>query len=301
MTRTTLALGASFLLASACSQNHRPPLPDEDCSIEDDYEFQNISNFSGDQSGWFLYSDPTPGGAPNPTINPDTGEEEGNVPVTDDPEHARCGDSRFMKLEMHGKNFWGAGFGDWAHNPSGSRVDGTGYEGISFWARSPINFEKEFIFNVDDPRTMINPPPAPEGGGLPPKVTEPDDGHLDLDGDGFIGPGDIANGSECRLPPPEDVGDVPCYNGGVDAPANGGVRVPEKNECGNPFHVRIATSERWQLFLIPWDDLVQWPCPNRLEGGIDKTEISKFEIRLTQGMQYEIWLDNIALYRSRGN
>jgi hypothetical protein len=126
-------------------------------------------------------------------------------------------------------------------------------------------------------------------------------GHQDLDGDGCVGPGDIPIGSECRLPPPEDVGDVPCYNGGVDSPANGGVRVPEANECGNAFHIRIATSETWQLFLIPWDDLVQWPCPNRLAGGIDKSRISKFEVRFTQGMQYDLWIDNIALYKSRGN
>jgi hypothetical protein len=335
MARSTLIAGALFgVLASACSQNHREPLPPVDCSVADGYEFENISDFPPPQTGWFLYSDPTPGGAPNPTINGCT--EEGNVPPTklsDLGAPLRCGDDDILRLQMFGKNFWGAGFGDWAHNST--PVNGTDWDGISFWARSPINSEKEFLLNVDDPRTMINPPadetppppPMPDGGadggadggdgggvdagcvdpswvnpcGTLPEVPDGGGGHQDLDGDGCVGPGDIAAGGECRLPPPEDVGDVPCYNGGVDSPANGGVRVPEANECGNAFHIRITTSEIWQLFLIPWDDLVQWPCPNRLAGGIDKSRISKFEIRFTQGMQYDLWIDDIALYKSRGN
>jgi hypothetical protein len=303
MNRTTPALGALFfLLASACSPNHRSAPDLVDCSLETAYDFENIQNFSGAQTGWFLYSDPTPGGAPNPAPPPpDAGPDAGtnsNVDPFDVPPPGRCGDLRAMKLEMRGKNFWGAGFGEWQHNNEGSRVDGTGWEGISFWARSPINSEKEFLFNVDNRQTIINAPPAPPEGGLPRKVSEPtDDGHQDLDGDGFIGPGDIASGTDCRLPPSGDLGAVPCYNGGVDPPSSA-VRVPVANECGNQFHTRITTTETWQLFLIPWKDLVQWPCPNRLPGGIDKTEIAKFEIKFEQGMQYEIWIDNIALYRA---
>jgi hypothetical protein len=328
MARTTLVFCALFsAFASACGQDHRDPLPPVDCSVLDAYEFQNISNFTGAQTGWFLYSDPTPGGTPNPPFNPMTCMDEGNVPPTklsDISAPARCGDDDFLRLQMYGKNFWGAGFGDWQHNST--PVDGTikeetrmpfDWDGISFWARSPINSEKEFLFNVDDPRTMINPPADeapprdPDAGcaelpftnpcGTLPAVPDPPGGVQDLDGDGCVGPGDIAAGSECRLPPPEDVGDVPCYNGGVDSPASGGVRVPEANECGNAFHTRIMTTEQWQLFTIPWNELVQWPCPNRLAGGIDKSAISKFEIKFTQGMQYDLWIDNIQLYKKRGN
>jgi hypothetical protein len=126
----------------------------------------------------------------------------------------------------------------------------------------------------------------------------------DLDGDGCLGPGDIVfgnieDGTRCRLPPSSDVGTADCYNGGVDAPPSGGARVPLANECGNQFHTWITTTETWQLFLVPWNELVQWPCPNRVQGGIARDDIAKFEIKVKQGMSYEIWLDNIAFYRRR--
>jgi hypothetical protein len=276
MHRTKVAFGALVSwFASACAASDRPPLPLVDCSVEDAYEFLNISNFTGGDSQWFQYADATPGGVPD-TRDVDAGGVGSNVePQPIDP--PRCGDIRGLKLEMAGHNFWGGGFGDYGHNEVASRADGTGYEGISFWARSPAGTEKQFIFNVDDGRTIV------------------------LNTAGYFA-GDVIPGTRCRLPPPEAVaGDVSCYNGGVDSPASGGVRVPESNECGNAFHTRITTTETWQLFRIPWNDLVQWPCPNRLDGGIDRTDIGKFEIKFMQGTRYEIWLDNIAFYRARAD
>ena len=121
----------------------------------------------------------------------------------------------------------------------------------------------------------------------------------DLDGDGCIGPGDIAGGTTCRLPPSSEIGTAVCYNGSVDSPPSGGARVPLADECGNQFHTWITTTETWQLFLMPWSELVQWPCPNRLEGGFDHSDLAKYEIKVKQGMRYEIWLDNIAFYKRR--
>jgi hypothetical protein len=177
------------------------------------------------------------------------------------------------------------GFGDYEHNPVAARAVGTGYEGISFWARAARNSEKQFLLHVDDGQTVKLDPVAGE----------------DVNGDGIIGPGDIVQGTSCFLPPSDEVGEAACYNGGVDGPASAGVRVPVKGECGNSFHTRITTTETWQLFRIPWHELVQWPCPNRLEGGIDEADIAKFEIKFDQGTNYEIWIDNIAFYRSREN
>jgi hypothetical protein len=308
MNWTIVAFGSSFLLLVAgCSQGDRVPAEPVDCTVADAYEFLNISNFDTTESGWFRYADPTPGGAPNTTMYP----ECSNVPVTLLEAPGRCDDTRILKLEMEGKNFWGSGFGDWQHNASGSRADGTGYEGISFWARSPVNAEKQFFLNVDDSRTIILPPePAasPSDAGVPENTCPPPQADVlpeatsadqDLDGDGFVGPGDIARDTQCRLPPPSELGEATCYNGGVDGPASAGMRVPAPDECGNAFHTRITTTETWQLFLIPWNELVQWPCPNRLDGGINRADIAKFEIKLDQGMAYELWIDNIAFYRQR--
>lgn len=290
MRRSVVCCGVgSLLLLLGCGQGERPELPPFDCSAAEPYQFLNISDFSGTDSGWYRYADPTPGGLPNPA------RDGANVPVAELEAPGRCGDTRLLKLEAEGLNFWGAGFADWAHNQSSSRANGSGYEGLSFWARSPANAEKHFLLHVDDGRTLVLPPDPPAEGGLPPATAA----DQDLDGDGFVGPGDIARGTRCRLPPSEELGSVACYRGGVDGPPSGAARVPEPDECGNAFHTWIATTESWQLFLIPWDELVQWPCPNRLDGGIDRADIAKLEIKLQQGTRYEIWLDNIAFYRRR--
>src|SRR5687767_14400216 len=159
MNSTIVAFGSSFLLfASGCSQGDRLPPEPVDCSVADAYDFLNISNFDPTESGWFRYADPTPGGAPDTTEYPSCS----NVPVTELTElgaPVRCGDNQMLRLEMEGKNFWGSGFGDWQHNSFLNRApDGTDHEGISFWARSPANAEKQFLLNVDDSRTIVLPP-----------------------------------------------------------------------------------------------------------------------------------------------
>ena len=83
----------------------------------------------------------------------------------------------------------------------------------------------------------------------------------------------------------------------MGGPPSGGTRVPSPDECGNAFHTRVTVGEAWQFFTVPFADLVQWPCPNRLAGGIDPADIAKFEIKLIQGASYELWLDDIAFYR----
>jgi hypothetical protein len=277
----TLAIALLPLLAGCGQADDRPPLPGADCSGSDGYELLNISNFSGTESGWFRFADPTPGGTPNPTV------EGSNVPVSEIPPPGRCGDTQAIKLEMRGHNFWGSGFGDWTHNQAAARANGTGYLGIGFWARAERDSEKQFLLNVDDGRTLVLPPELPE-------ATPADQ---DLDGDGLIGPGDIVGGTSCRLPPSEELGEATCYNGGVGGPPSGGTRVPSPGECGNAFHTRVTVGEAWQFYTVPFEELVQWPCPNRVEGGIDPADVAKFEIKLIQGASYELWLDDIAFYR----
>lgn len=289
MRRTITACACGLLLvAVGCGEGNRSESEPTDCSIESAYEFRSISDFTGSDPGWFLYTDPTPGGFPDAS-------ESSDVPIDQLEGDGRCGDTRALKLEAYGHNFWGTGFGDWAHNSSSSRADGTGYEGISFWVRSAPNRDMQFLLNVDDRRTAVLPPEST--GGSPAPATASDQ---DLDGDGYIGAGDIVAGTECRLPPSSDYGEVACYNGGVDPPSNA-VRIPDADECGNAFHTLVQATTEWQLKFVPWRDLVQWPCPNRLEGGIDPSDIAKFEIKFEQGTHYELWIDNIAFYRRRAS
>lgn len=275
------------LLGVGCGQDDRPPPAPTDCSVLSAHEFLNISNFSGMESGWYQFADPTPGGTPNPAV------DGTNVPIAEIEPPGRCGDTQALKLQSEGHNYWGAGFADWTHNQAASRADGTGYAGISFWARAARNSEKQFFLDVDDGRTIVLPPDPPAPGEFPVAT----DADQDLDGDGLVGPGDIARGTSCRLPPPADLGEAVCYNGGVGGPPSGGVRVPGPDECGNAFHTRITVSESWQLFLIPWAELAQWPCPNRVAGGIDPADVAGLEIKMIQGARYELWIDDIAFYR----
>ncbi len=83
---------------------------------------------------------------------PDTSTNS-NVPGKHVNPPGRCGDTGMIEIRAYGHNFYGAGFGDWEHqrpNSGSGRANGTGYEGISFWARSPGNIDKTFMFYVDD-------------------------------------------------------------------------------------------------------------------------------------------------------
>lgn len=289
MTRTNFAIVCGLLLvAPACRNDYkRPAASSVDCTVTDAYEFSPtpFALFEGGSSNWYLYTDGTPGGVPNP----DAGS---NVPVT---QLNRCGSTGALELQAYGNNYWGAGFADWQHNAKSGEASGDGYQGISFWARSPGNTDKTFLLRVDDNRTFKTDTTVPDGG-----VLSISPGDQDLDGDGSLGPGDIAAGTNCQLPPAQSIGDPACYYGGVQAP-DAVTRVPQPGECGNPFHTYVTTTEDWQLYLLPWSRLVQWPCPNRLAGGIDPAHIRKIEVRLEQGTHYDIWLDDIQFYRLRAD
>ena len=289
MTRAAYLVCSGALLAAGCATNPRAATTSSvDCAQADSYEFRNISDFTGGQSGWYQYADLTPGGIPDPRVT-------SNVSIVSLDPPGRCGDTGGMiELKASGHNFYGVGFGDYIHNDPGSRANGAGYEGISFWARSPGNTDKTFLLSVDDGQTFVLRPAAADGGGLPAAMP----GDQDLNGDGLIGPGDISLGSRCRLPPTETVVRVACYSSASLPPASM-TRVPEPDECGNQFHAYVTTTDEWQLFLLPWAELVQWPCPNRLAGGIDPSDIAAFTIRFIQGSTYDLWLDNIAFYRRR--
>jgi hypothetical protein len=301
MTRTSFAMSCGLLLVPpACGKDYQRPAASVDCTVADAYDFKPFALFEGGDPGWYLYTDLTPGGVPNPDAGSNVQVTQLNPP--------RCGSTGAIELLAYGNNYWGAGFADWQHNAKSGEASGDGYQGISFWARSPGNTDKTFLLRVDDDRTLNNPPtvtkPNPDAGPCDdpcvciknlPRIQG---GDQDLDGDGCLGPGDIAADSRCQLPPAQKIGDPACYYGGVQAP-DAVTRVPQPGECGNSFHTYVTTTEDWQLYLLPWSRLVQWPCPNRLAGGIDPAHIRKIEVRLEQGTHYDIWLDDIQFYRLR--
>jgi hypothetical protein len=320
MTRTFYAMGCGVLLAtSACGTDYPRTAAQVNCSAADGYDLKTIYDFEG-SSGWYSYGDLTPGAMP-----PAPAPGKGSDVLVSDPDPPRCGSTGALKLVSYGNNYWGSGFGDWGLNSTpaiGKDDQGISFQGISFWARSAARSDKTFLLSVDDDQTFKTSASAsdastlPDGGILPPGVIrKANQGDQDLDGDGFLGPGDIASGtyinpnhpdapprpmSVCRLPPPQSIGDPACYYGGTQAP-DAVTRVPEPGECGNSFHTWITVTEDWQLFLVPWSQLVQWPCPNRVAGGIHTEPIRGFQVKLMQGTHYELWLDDISFYRLRAD
>jgi hypothetical protein len=60
MSRTkSTALFALALAAAGCGGRETTPV-ELDCSVDDRYEFRNIADFTGTDSGWYVYADPTP-------------------------------------------------------------------------------------------------------------------------------------------------------------------------------------------------------------------------------------------------
>lgn len=276
-TRKPAIFVCALLLTCGCSAVSPRPTASVDCSVLDAYEFRSIADFTGGASNWFSYADSTPGGVPDLVDASDT-----NVQVSNLTAPGRCNDTRYIDLKASGHNFYGVGFGDYEPNQAGSRADGTGYEGISFWARSnPTNTagtDNTFMLYMDDGHTIV----------LPADPNNP------------LNPGDIAPGTECRIPPPQSVSapTPACYSGGVLPPGTP-PRVPAPDECGNQFHTYITTTANWQFFLVPWSQLAQWPCPNREAGGIDISDIAQIEIKFIQGTDYDLWIDNFDFYRLR--
>lgn len=329
--RKSTSLLALALLAVACGGRETAPVP-VDCSVLDSYEFGAIGmDFTGN-STWYSYADPTP----HP-LGDVVSQQSWDV-------EPRCGDARALRLEAHGYNFWGAGFAN--YNLEETPANGTGYDGISFWARTGTVSDRTFMLYIDDGQTLKAIRGQPVNGVIvndadtgeqvctqlcaasPTPVDENADGKddstgciidkgpadtnvactilpdatgigdQDFDGDGKLGPGDIVGGTTCRIPPPQAACDPACYYGGAQPPAVTAC-VPSADRCGNQFHKFITTTAQWQFFALPWSELPQWPCPNRLEGGIDPSNIRKFEIKFMQGTSYELFIDNIQFYRQR--
>ena len=271
MTRTLNLACALLLAACGCSAVSPKPKPETDCSVLNRYDFSPINEFSGGDTNWFSFADSTPRATPDLTPPAITNLQLLNLPAP-----GRCGDTLGINLKASGHNFYGVGYGDYglATNPK----DGTGYEGISLWARSDSvdagGTDSTFMLFVDDGSTFV-PPPDPA-----------------------FKPGDLAPNGLCRIPPPQSpsVPTPACYGGGVLPPGTP-PRIPDKDECGNQFHTYVTVTETWQLILIPWSQLAQWPCPNRKDGGIDVSDISEIEIKFLQGTSYDVWIDNFEFYR----
>ena len=271
------------------------PLP-LDCSVVDAYEFEPIYAFEVGQTGWYQAADcaggrwdphPLVTNADGSTVVADAGAcvfnvnvasaTTGNVPLERIPDGDRCGSAWAAYMQSYGHTDWGSLFGTWDLGANVPPANGTGYEGISFWARNPGGTghargptDKTIWFLVGDWRQVV------------------------------------AGNSTTTYAPPDDYRCVPAPNSATTESYDSNNQVsstsrsPAPNECGNYFRTRVETTDGWALHLIPWSALYQEPTPNRNPDGIDPRDIRLLQVSIPLGAAVELWLDDIAFYRRRG-
>jgi hypothetical protein len=281
---------------SCAADQPKATRPALDCSLADAYEFKPIYPFEVGQTGWYQAGDCTGGSwDPHPSVTtPDGGTAEadagvcvfnpavasvmtGNVPLERIPEGERCGSQWAAYMQSYGHSDWGSMFGTWDLGANVPPANGSGYEGISFWARNPDRTghaqgptNKTIWFQVGDWRQVV------------------------------------AANSTTPYPPPGDFRCVPAPNDATVLSFNSNNQVssasrsPAPNECGNYFRTRVETTNDWQLYLLPWSELYQDPYPSRNLDGIDPRDIRLLQVNIPVGATVELWMDDIAFYRQRG-
>jgi hypothetical protein len=234
------------LALGACSSNIEPRTFELDCSVNDAYEFNVLQALEGTMTTWFTFGDATPGSVTLQELRP--------IP------EGRCGSTAALVLTSIGHTDWGAGFGEY-QMPT-APVNAEGFEGISFWARAPVDHTSTgFQLTVHDRNTIVN-------GGIctQPTVTAAD-------------------------------GAYTVNEGGMIVPVGG--ELPAPNDCGNGF-VRVVTVTRhWQLYLLPFESFLQQAQPNRIPTGLDRSGIYQFAVNIPKDSIVELWIDDLGVYRRR--
>jgi hypothetical protein len=73
--------------------------------------------------------------------------------------------------------------------------------------------------------------------------------------------------------------------------------VPDEYDCGHEFDTIVSTTREWQLYLVPFDELLQTRAPNWNPAGFDRDSLWGFVIRTPREAQMELWIDDVAFYR----
>jgi hypothetical protein len=337
--------GAAVLAfaCAACTTWPIAPAPTFDCSVEDGYDFQSIETYedtSSNPAAWFSYGDLTPGSVHTQQLSPAVSRLP-TLPVEGD---GICGSQRALVLVTAGHNDYGSGFGsyclnnNYADNGAGSypctAQDGTGFEGISFWARDPAlpldSVPGQVIthYVVSDGLPEAGLP----DGGLPPGSTIVDSGYYDASvlaigtSQGPFTPTATTKGvtvyfddkhssnlalnfnmnagtkplisDPCILPPVQRTCSTTVDSNGYATTAGSGC-VPLPRQCGNSFSRIITLTNQWQLYLLPFSDFNQDSFPNRAEEDVDPSTIFTFGMRFPKEAVAEVWISKLRFYRKK--
>jgi len=239
----SIAIALAPFFAGGCSASQRSGIA-VDCAAANPYEVRILEDYEDGSANFIGFTDSTPGAVQS-------------VAVASIEDGGRCGSGRALVLFARGNRDWGGGFATSSSNWDG---DARGFDGFSFWARSPGASTKGFTLFIDDRSTLA------AGGVCVPFAGTAGSSTVSIDINGMIT---------------------------VTGP------VPAANACGNSFFAVMFATERWQFYRVPFGSLAQAPWPNRSASGIDRSAILARAIRMPKESEIELWIDDFGLYREK--
>jgi hypothetical protein len=267
-TSTPMRAALLFVLAGAATACQAYPTVKKapiDCSPDDRYDLSIVDPFetitAANTAFWNAGDALVMTGDLNESIEPISGD-------------GRCGSKAALVLRSVHANDWGSIFG---YNNFGPR-DASGTEGMAFWARAPGATTKAFTISLDDANT------APDAKRC-----------VDYGTDG---------GTAAPSGPTTDgLGNV------ISTGAS--VVQPQPDACSNSYTAVVVVTTEWSLYTVPWERFTQVAAPNRVPNavftevgpvpgtGLLIDKIWTFILRMPKEATMELWLDNLAFYRTR--
>ena len=257
-------------LGGAVGCNAYPTFRDEpiNCSVEAEYEFDPNPPSVSFACYFAATPDASAGASP--------GQIEGE---------GLCGARSAQVLRSSHCNDWGSTCNGSNFGPSGSGIDRSTYEGVSFWARAPGNTSKGFTISLYDANTT-----------------------------------DIGSGGNCRIYTGADGGLQGSTISAFQDPNNpgttiGGAAIASRfpDECGNNrtdgFDNQMVVTSEWALYTIPFGRFTQTAFPNRVPNsvlteagnvpgtGLLTTELWSLSIRPPKEAAFEIWIAKLGFYK----
>ncbi len=157
--------------------------------------------------------------------------------------------------------------------------DGSAFEGIGFWARTPGQSNHSVYVTLNNADTAVQGPTIScYSPNVPASRCTP-------------APADATAGLGLAV---TDQQSGTATTGGIAA------RIPLAGECGNAFQLALTTTPDWQFYTMPFDSFWQLPYPNRIASGFDSSTLLQISVIFPREVRTELWITNFRFYRHKG-
>jgi len=307
-------------LVTGCSTPAKRSEPPVNCAQLNELELGAIT-----PEFWFGFGDDTPGAYNGYAdgVMPEAGQPVSSLQTPPEPTNlanlarnrgfatvvTRCQeeDTADYFFKTHGHKDWGSAWGSEVRRRAApyaaGEVSPRNYEGIALWARSERGADKGLKLEVDTAQTA-----KPSDGERERRVDDEGKPLLDEFGEPIVlldengepwvdeeGHAVQNHPDDCKEPVIEEGAATYRRNSAGQLVITSGVA--SADDCGNPFTYLLYTTDRWELYLIPWSAFWQLAEPNRDPNGIDPSSIYSFRFRAEKEMRIEMWVDALSFYR----